>query len=360
MMRSDAETDTGKPNVIYITQTGSGEMNGSSWGNAMPGASLDAAVEAVSNDTSKNQVWVKKGLYVRSTTLKLPKGVGIYGGFDGTESDVASRDISAMMKYPLNAADATILSGDGSEISIVTGGTEAASTDTFLDGFTITGGKGTKPTGGALANHNSGGGMYNTHSSPKIENCTFIDNTAEFGGGMCNIRSDVSTSIRTSPTVINCVFDGNMAQSGGGMYSRGSAYPIITNCTFSNNQANETADTAVGGGGMCNNDASPTLVNCTFSDNTAPAKGGGMSNNGSCIVKVTNCTFSGNTAQTLGAGIYNDISGSHNYATITNCTFDSNDKMYNAMHKCPLPIVNSILWGGIENNNYDNSALRKH
>ncbi len=359
MLRSEADPyAAARSDVIYVSESGGADgKDGTSWNNAYAADNLQTAVNASAASSDQGvMVWVRRGNYARTGTLTLTKGAKVYGGFNGNETDIASRDVAAMMKNPLSSADATILSGDGSEISIVTGGIEAASTDTFLDGFTITGGKGSSVSNQYISGV-FGGGMYNTHSSPKIENCTFIDNTAKFGGGMCNIRSDVSTSIRTSPTVINCVFDGNMAKSGGGMYSKGTAYPIITNCTFSNNQANETADTAEGGGGMCNNNASPTLDNCTFSDNTAQSNGGGMSNNGSCIVNATNCTFSGNTAQTKGAGIYNFIQGSHNYATITNCTFDSNDKMYNAMHQQPLPIVNSILWGGIENNTYNKSDI---
>jgi len=175
---------------------------------------------------------------------------------------------------------------------------------------------------------NAGGGMCNIDSSPALTDCTFTNNSAVVsrgwgdGGGMRNIRS--------SPTLTNCTFNENSAASGGGM--RNEAYlttgrqsnPILTNCTFNGNSAGV-------GGGMSSTGSSPTLTNCIFSGNSARYGGGGMAN-GSLLNIVsnptlTNCTFNGNSAQYDGGGMYNHGSN----PTLTNCTFTNNSAVGRGM-----------------------------
>ena len=187
-----------------------------------------------------------------------------------------------------------------------------------------------------------GGGMYNYNSSPTVTNCTFSGNTAvDYGGGMCDGQS--------SSTVTNCTFSGNTAvDSGGGMCNVQSSSPTVTDCIFSDNEANgDTSDT--GGGGMRNlENSNPTISNCTFINNKATSSGGGgmdnrissnpnvtnctfsnnsagwgsgMFNGTNCSPKVTNCTFSINSATGIGGGMYNLNESS---PTVTNCTFSGN------------------------------------
>lgn len=151
---------------------------------------------------------------------------------------------------------------------------------------------------------NAGGGMYNIDSSPTVTNCQFTGNNAPLnGGGMYNLFS--------SPTVTNCMFDGNISQNGGGMCNLFQSNPTVTNCTFSENAA-------YGGGGMDNYQSSPTVTNTTFRTNSATGRGGGMDNSESSST-VSNCTFSGNTAP-LGGGMFNFITP----VTVTNCVFSGN------------------------------------
>ncbi len=64
--------------------------------------------------------------------------------------------------------------------------------------------------------------MSSVHSDPVVTNCTFSGNNAvSSGGGMYN---DFSLS-----TVTNCTFWGNSAASGGGMYNYQFS-PTVTNC----------------------------------------------------------------------------------------------------------------------------------
>ena len=69
----------------------------------------------------------------------------------------------------------------------------------------------------------SGGGIFCVLRSITITNCTIIDNTASWGGGIfiSNAR----------PEITNCTIIGNQATSGGGIYIK-TAGPIIRNCVL--------------------------------------------------------------------------------------------------------------------------------
>jgi len=166
---------------------------------------------------------------------------------------------------------------------------------TVIDGFVITNGSSVR-----------GGGIYNSHSSPTIRNCTFSGNITTwthhaYGGAICNEYS--------SSTISNCVFSGNTTT--GGMGSHGGAIRnwespcIINNCIFSNNTVGGAGSRD--GGAIKNAFSSPTITNCTFSGNTASGNygcGGGMYNDGSSSPTVSGCTFSNNSSGKGGA-MYN-------------------------------------------------------
>ena len=81
----------------------------------------------------------------------------------------------------------------------------------------------------------TGGGMYNTGSSPTLTNVTFTDNSATVGGGMHNTSG-------SNPTLTNVTFGGNSASStGGGMYNfgcpGGCGNPQVRNTIFWGNTA---------------------------------------------------------------------------------------------------------------------------
>jgi len=326
--------------TIYINATQPDDSgDGLTWG-----AAKQTLGAALSQAASGDEIWIAAGTYKpttgtdRTISFVLKAGVGIYGGFVGTETARDQRDW---------VANVTTLSGDigvvgdnsdnSYHVVTATGDMQNA----VLDGFTVFGGNAnwSSPnnlgggayfssvsrlavtnctfSGNTTGNSGGGGGMYNTYSSPTVTSCTFSSNNASGnGGGICNTMS--------SPTVTNCIFSGNTASGdGGGMYNAnpsgsGGGSPTVTNCSFSGNTAQQQ------GGGMCNSYWSrPTVTNCTFTNNTATC-GGGMCNDKCSLPAVTNCAFSNNTANGGfgGGGMYNTNPGSP--LTVTNCTFNGN------------------------------------
>lgn len=68
---------------IYVTETGSGYKNGSSWDNAF--ADIQLAIDTAAAYHKPIEVWIAKGVYKQGTPIKMKNMVSIYGGFAGTE-----------------------------------------------------------------------------------------------------------------------------------------------------------------------------------------------------------------------------------------------------------------------------------
>ena len=256
--------------TIYVKHDATGTGDGSSWTNAYTDLqpAIDAAVAGdevwVAAGTYKPTSWPNGGSSDRERHFSLKNGVAVYGGFAGTETLLAERDI---------AANETICSGDFNGDDVVTGsGATLAITNNEenafsvffhigvsldasaeLDGVTISGGSGTE---------NNGGGMYNNECSPTLINCTFSGNDVGVdGGGMYNYYSN--------PVLTNCRFIGNrVGHFGGGIYNDSSS-PTLTGSTFDGNNA-------VSGAGIYNKSGSSNLTDCTFAENDSGSFGGGM------------------------------------------------------------------------------------
>jgi parallel beta-helix repeat protein/predicted outer membrane repeat protein len=329
--------ETAFSGIIYVDVDATGWATGASWADAF--TNMQDALTVAHPGT---EVWVAAGTYKpttgtdRTATFQLKDGVGVYGGFAGTETTRDQRNWTA---------NVTILSGDidnnDSQTPIITDITTVTGTTTnsyhvvigadgaTLDGFTITAGNANGASdpdyfGGGMFNATSepavtnvifsgnqsggdGGGMFNWNSSPALTNVTFVSNRAAFyGGGMGNQNYN-------SPTLTNVTFTDNHATYGGGMSNRDFSNPVLVNVTFDGNQGSDQ------GGGMYNfNYSSPTLTDVTFTGNQSPS-GGGMNNYANCNPSLTDVTFSDNQA-TNGGGMYNYSSS----PTLTNITFSRN------------------------------------
>ncbi len=178
----------------------------------------------------------------------------------------------------------------------------ATNSTAILDGFTITAGM-----ADGSSTSQFGGGMYCIAGMPIVSNCSFTGNQANLGGG-------IYLGNNASPVLTNCVFSANTASSfGGAIYSDCSLPPSLAYCTFS-------ANTASTSGGAIYNAASLSTVSCTFSGNTAN-DGGGIYSASFSLLMLSHCALSGNTASNSGGGVYNYRTTS---SIFTNCAFTGN------------------------------------
>lgn len=400
--------------IIYVDPRAPGDNDGSSWEHAY--LCLQNALESAK---AGDQIRVAQGTYKpdRRTlyrtgsrgyaweveasgditeTFSLPDGVVIEGGYAGyshidpnalgvapntLEAAANMRDVNA---YP------SILSGDldGDDIELtdlqwqtlfdyVTNSTLAnnaysvvtapsdTSSDTILDGFTITAGHGDggtstqfartrdpleivlprqagstsagsgayvrgapvflnctfyRNTVHALSDCSTGGaGVYSKQGDPLLQACTFEENVALGYNGDC-FGAAVLDYLGQSQ-LVDCTFKNNIAAGIGGSYLGGavagiSSYSELTGCTFIGNQAVESE----GGAIFCHN-GYPKVTNCVFTGNTAD-RGGAVSSMGSHVTLV-GCVFVNNEATNAGQGgaAFNSSQASDSFL---NCRFFGN------------------------------------
>ncbi len=105
-----------------------------------------------------------------------------------------------------------------------------------------------------------GAGVYNEAESPIISHCVFIgnvtmDESKGWGGGML-------VGYYTTGIVENCSFVGNTANRGGGFFSMFGAQTDVINCTFASNIANASGLNSGGGGYAAAPNSGANLINC--------------------------------------------------------------------------------------------------
>jgi hypothetical protein len=175
--------------------------------------------------------------------------------------------------------------------------------------------------------------LNNWYSEPNIVSCTFIGNSAGWGGGIRNYEY-------SSSRMTNCDISENTAGYGGGLAC--GSNDRLTNCTISGNSA------TYGGGMLCAGLTSPTLDGCVISGNYASGFGGGMHNWWHSAPNLKNCTISGNSAGWGGGGVCNYEGNS----ILTNCTISGNYGYYgggiyehDVWSYIDTVVANCILWG---------------
>ena len=278
--------------TIFVDDNASDGGDGGSWASAHKYLQ-DALASAEYGD----EIWVAEGTYKpdqgagktagdRASPFILVNGVGMYGGFLGTES---SRD-------PQGDNNQTILSGEIDSnsslwsLNVVSGGNLDA--NTTLNGFRITKGNANGASGTVYEN---GGGVYLSDSNLTVSNLVITNNSAgNGGGGIYSFSSYFSPYYYSSLTLTNCVFTNNSAGingGGGGIYSYNHSSLTLTNCVFTNNSAGN----GNGGGIYSFSDSYLTLTNCVFTNNSAGG-GGGISYS---YMTLTNCILWKNSSNSV-------------------------------------------------------------
>lgn len=312
--------------ILYVDQSATGANDGSSWADAY--TDLQTALPLAS---ATKPIWVAAGTYTphasdRKGTFNIPNNVVLYGGFDGTETDLSERDINA---------NVTILSGDllGNDNDVITDiestrqdnayhvvSIRGNAQDVGIDGFTITGGNANGSNSNSCSTaaasqyyDTRGGAIYvNPYTSSNeltatVRNCILEKNTGSSVGvfsyftpcGVQNLTYDVdfeSCIIRNnySKELTAMMFS---SSSGYGLYGGGS----ITNSLFYNNTSSTSASCLYLGSSTANGGTTSGLnfemVNTTITNNIG-ANGNAISMVNAGNSKIKNSIIYGNGSET--------------------------------------------------------------
>lgn len=293
---------------------------------------------------SGDQVWIIKGTYVLTDSIKLSDGVSLYGGFSGGESSISAR---AKGTNAWDFTNETIIDGNAIKQGFLT---DSITVPGIIDGLSIQNCKNSSSsTLGAAATLKGAITMQNCI----IRNCntTYATTLTNTSGGVvltggaiakdCYIHDNTSAGYGAGVNIYGnkCMLNGckitnnsNILTGWGGgvaLYSTTSGVKVL-NCNISNN----TSVAKSGGGlllfstGTANADTI-TISHCTFTSNTVPSGSGGglyINTKADNIVNVTNCTFTSNSSgvsssSTTGGGGTWIGSGT---TIIDHCAFNNN------------------------------------
>jgi hypothetical protein len=237
--------------VWFVTPTGAGVKNGTSWGDAF--ATIQAAINMAAPG---DEIWVKGGTYTLTPgTIENPSEilvdevVEIYGGFTGGETLREQRD------WKTNKTTVSGIDYNTRIFHLIANAT--------IDGLTITGGRisaYTEPPDPAV-----GGGILVESNNAVIRNCVITDNRASVSGagiallGVGDSSSIINTwiydnfsmygvggitSSSGSPRIINCAITNNYGENVGGISA--ASTPMITNCSIFGNTTEGSSSQASG------------------------------------------------------------------------------------------------------------------
>ena len=280
---------------FHVDASASPGGDGRSWATAF--RDLREALEAAPGiGSGLTDIWVREGVYRPIPAGPAPlepfyvkSQTRVYGGFDGTETDLAQRHpalhptvLSGDLLGNDDASDAS--RADNSRLVLAIGPWDHRES-VRLDGLVFAGGFGGRVSNGSTFPFTGSGVML--LGSVDIAGCTFTDIRRG-----CALDVVQGSDVR----VVGCRFLGNHATVDSGSYGMGAC--------------------RIGGDG--NSSAKAVFADCEFTGNSA-VRGAGIVTSGATW--VWNCTFYGNSAEQEGGAI-------------------------EAYYHCPRLIVgNSLLWG---------------
>jgi uncharacterized protein (DUF2141 family) len=291
---------------VHVDRNATGNGDGASWANAV--TDLQSAIDlAATVATSSNpiQVWVRADTYKpttgtdRTIRFKIKNYVGMYGGFDGSESSLSQRDIDKNL---------TVISGDIGVLNDRTDNSQglflidaSVNGPIVFDGFVIenaydpsnvstfgiiTPESGATPTGVTFSNctfsnNEVGFGSVLGYGSPsaRFYSCKFLDNfgTAVWSTSAVEVYNSLFTGNVHSiyiqlgtVTVSNSTFANN---SGNGLFLQSQGTPIASSIHNNIFWQNTGTDITVQGNASENITAANNLVQdaFTFGSNTITA-----------------------------------------------------------------------------------------
>ena len=226
----------------HVNPTSTGQNNGTNWVNAFTNLH-DALVVAQDGD----EVWVAQGVYHpsetgnRSMAFEPWSGVRLYGGFVGTETQLADRpaDVKSILDGDIG------IPNDSLDNSYNLMYLYHPDSTTLIDGFVFRNAVANNPDGTNGQPGLSGGALYidgaNSIAYSLIRNCAFENNTAQRDGGAVYVNGAGTGSV--SPGFERCVFRANRSSNGqgGAVYKNGASWwdreKDFDDCQFYGNQA---------------------------------------------------------------------------------------------------------------------------
>ncbi|MBQ6084497.1 MAG: right-handed parallel beta-helix repeat-containing protein [Bacteroidales bacterium] len=301
--------------VVYVTATGAGEKDGTSWDNAF--GDINAAITAAANN-GKLPVWIAAGTYYGdgipdNNAFTVTSGVSIYGGFAGNEPktyDLSLRDFET---------NKTILDGQNIQRVLYSGGSYYESSG--IDGFTIQHG----------VTQASGAGVSMSYTTMK--NCVVKNNESSNSGGG---GVDMSYS-----NILNSSITDNVCQyRGAGVYAYSGS--TISGCLIANNVQNYPGISDAYAGGICAYyDA--VIKNCIIKNNSSYNTGGVSLEYGATL---ENCLVANNTGGAITGGVFMWTESWGGESKLTNCDVVRND---GGGISGSGAIINTIVWGNKKN-----------
>lgn len=242
---------------VYVDAGATGANNGTSWTDA-----YTSLQDALQNAELLTKIYVAAGTYIphatdRASYFILKNYVELYGGFAGNETSI---DQSVLNARDFSANE-TILSGDllGDDVGL-TNNIENSyhvlyanniNSSVIVDGFTVSGGN---ASGTSTTTY--GGGIYMSNSAVMLSNLTFTNNNASYYGA-CIYASGGSINLHNASMLAN-----RSNYNGAGIFAN-AAELNIGNVFMGNNTARYH------GAGLYLTGCSGSIVNTTVAGNVS-------------------------------------------------------------------------------------------
>ncbi len=281
--------NVGEDQIIYLTPTGAGIKDGSSWANAA--SDIQAAINvALSVEGEKPVLWLAQGTFPVRNTINS-QGIHVYGGFNGDESpgyDLTLRDFDN---------HATILDGDNTVCMV------SATQGSVWDG--------------CVFQHGDASNLTIGEGGATLRNCKILD------GSVDGLLLEASTD--EAVRLYHCSIAGNAQH---GVKQNSFCDLVLYDCEISNNaQVGVYANGQLVRCRICNNGTGALVVD----RNVVPALGN--ITQGEHFGRLVNCLVANNGIGTNYNGIYNSTIVNNNTGITELPTWDA------------VSVFNSIVWG---------------
>jgi hypothetical protein len=270
---------------------------------------LDSGLGKGTADT----IWVATGTQSLSKQWENSGHRGrFFGGFAGTETSIAQREIAANgnaweLSHPTTLQLADTATVPNQSILRITAGY----TPLEIDGFIF---DGAKCTGGAaifVGNTANNQVLAIRRCVVKNTTVTLVSTTSgsDWGAAGISVGGYATSGSSLALTLVGCLIENNKGVRGGGCYINSSSKQLVSGCLIRNNEGGSESlalnpPTTGGGGGitMLGMNSQATIANNIVEGNTSTIAGGGIALGlGGC--RMVNNTIVNNSAPT-GGGLY--------------------------------------------------------